>query len=101
MGALVDAMAIPRPSDLDFSKTEFGKGKCVSLPQQAQCGVFMGAEEDGCEADLFVSEGCDRSAVGNHVGTARFGEMMKAEVGVWRSMFIRCGVQKIVGMDLR
>ncbi|KAK7740867.1 hypothetical protein SLS62_010964 [Diatrype stigma] len=62
--------------------------KCYNVPGVAECGNFMAAEDDGCEARLFSERNCATFA-----NVAVFVPERKAQGGYIRSIEIRCGIE--------
>ena len=80
-GSVMLALDLPKPGMAHTNET------CYDFPSPAECGVFMGNQEDGCEARLFTESGC-----GMFVNLAVFMPEMRAIGGYFRSMAVRCGI---------
>ncbi|KAL5383009.1 hypothetical protein DPSP01_006273 [Paraphaeosphaeria sporulosa] len=84
-GQLLQKLNLPRPA-----KTWLN-GTCVDLPGHARCGVFYSAKGDNCEAQLFTMEGCYNTTE-TYVNTVVFMPEERPVGAMWKSMFIRCGL---------
>jgi hypothetical protein len=82
---MLQKLSIPRPV------SQWKAGICVDLPAEAQCGVFFAGKEDNCEAQLFNSPACYNTTQ-TYVNTVVFLPEKRAIGGMWRSMFVRCGI---------
>ncbi|KIW04350.1 uncharacterized protein PV09_04639 [Verruconis gallopava] len=84
-GQVLKKLIIPHPV------SQWRSGVCVNLSDQAQCGIFYAGKEDNCEARLFNIEGCE-DTTDTYVNTVVFMPEVRAVGSLWRSMFIRCGI---------
>ncbi|PSN75259.1 hypothetical protein BS50DRAFT_512848 [Corynespora cassiicola Philippines] len=67
-------------------------GTCVDLPNDARCGVFYAGKDDNCEAQLFNMPRCYNTSE-TYVNTVVFMPEERAVGALWRSMYVRCGVE--------
>jgi hypothetical protein len=84
-GDLLQKLTVPRPA------SAWKNGTCVDLPADAQCGVFFAGKDDNCEAQLFNMPGCFNTSR-TYVNTVVFMPEERTVGAIWRSMFVRCGV---------
>lgn len=84
-GELLQRLDLPRPA------SRWLNGTCVDLPAHARCGVFYSAKGDNCEAKLFTVEGCFNTKE-TYINTVVFMPEERPVGAVWKSMFIRCGI---------
>jgi hypothetical protein len=84
-GRLLQKLTIPRPV------SQWRAGACVDLPAQAQCGVFVAGKKDNCEAQLFNMPNCFNTTQ-SYINTVVFTPEEQAISSMWRSMFVRCGI---------
>jgi hypothetical protein len=84
-GQLLQKLNLPRPA------SSWLNGTCVDLPDHARCGVFYSAKGDNCEAQLFTIEGCYNTTE-TYVNTVVFMPEERPVGAMWKSMFIRCGM---------
>jgi hypothetical protein len=85
-GSLLQKMRFPPP--LSTWKT----GKCINLPSQARCGLFISSKGDNCEAQLFNMPDC-LNTTKTYVNTVVFMPEERPVGALWRSMFVKCGVE--------
>ena len=90
-GHVIHNLSIPRPA------AQWQAGTCVTLPREAECGIFFAGKGDACEAELYITEDC---AVNSYVNTAAFTPDMQPVAGAWRSMWVRCGIEVPVVTEL-
>ncbi|EUC28665.1 hypothetical protein COCCADRAFT_8992 [Bipolaris zeicola 26-R-13] len=67
-------------------------GTCINLPGEARCGVFFSNKGDNCEAQLF-NEGDCLNTTSTYINTVVFMPEERAVGALWKSMFVRCGVE--------
>ncbi|EUC42529.1 hypothetical protein COCMIDRAFT_39423 [Bipolaris oryzae ATCC 44560] len=67
-------------------------GTCINLPGEARCGVFFSNKGDNCEAQLF-NEGDCLNTTSTYINTVVFMPEERPVGALWRSMFVRCGVE--------
>ncbi|PVH95655.1 hypothetical protein DM02DRAFT_731710 [Periconia macrospinosa] len=84
-GELLQKLEIPQPA------SNWINGTCVDVPGDAQCGVFFGAKDAACEAQLFNMPACLNTTM-TYVNTVVFMPEERPIGARWRSMFVRCGV---------
>ncbi|KAJ8117945.1 hypothetical protein OPT61_g974 [Boeremia exigua] len=84
-GSLLQKMAFARPA------AQWKDGSCINLPSEARCGVFYSEKGDNCEAQLFNEADCYNTTM-TYVNTVVFMPEERAVGALWRSMFVRCGV---------
>lgn len=84
-GDLLQKISFPPPA------TRWTNGTCIDLPSDARCGVFFAGKDDNCEAQLFNMPTCYNST-GTYVNTVVFMPEERPIGAIWRSMYIRCGV---------
>ncbi|KAF2250386.1 hypothetical protein BU26DRAFT_424670 [Trematosphaeria pertusa] len=84
-GELVQKLSLPPPA------SSWKSGTCVDLPADARCGVFFAGKDDNCEAQLFNMAGCYNTTE-TYVNTVVFMPEERAVGAIWRSMYVRCGV---------
>ncbi|KAF2998613.1 hypothetical protein E8E13_007012 [Curvularia kusanoi] len=84
-GGLLQKMAFARPA------TQWKEGSCINLPSDARCGVFFSEKGDNCEAHLFNEPDCYNTTT-TYVNTVVFMPEERPVGALWRSMFVRCGV---------
>jgi hypothetical protein len=84
-GGLLQKMAFARPA------TQWKEGACINLPSDARCGVFYSEKGDNCEAHLFNEADCLNTTT-TYVNTVVFMPEERPVGALWRSMFVRCGV---------
>ncbi|KAL5415439.1 hypothetical protein PMIN04_008566 [Paraphaeosphaeria minitans] len=84
-GQLLQKLNLPRPAK------SWMNGTCVDLPGHARCGVFYSAKGDNCEAQLFTMESCYNTTE-TYVNTVVFMPEERPVGAIWKSMFIRCGL---------
>lgn len=84
-GSLLQKMAFARPA------AQWKDGSCINLPGEARCGVFYSEKGDNCEAQLFNEVDCYNTTT-TYVNTVVFMPEERAVGALWRSMFVRCGV---------
>ncbi|KAF9697584.1 hypothetical protein EKO04_004421 [Ascochyta lentis] len=83
-GGLLQKMAFERPAAQ-------WNGTCIDLPSEARCGVFYAEKGDKCEAQLFNEADCHNTSM-SYVNTVVFMPEERPVGGIWRSMWVRCGV---------
>ncbi|KAI0470485.1 hypothetical protein GGR56DRAFT_147395 [Xylariaceae sp. FL0804] len=64
--------------------------RCYNMPGVAQCGYFVGNQDDGCAANLFNEPNCH-----TFTNLAVFTPELRAQGGFIRSIEIRCGVESV------
>ncbi|KAJ4299009.1 hypothetical protein N0V90_004253 [Kalmusia sp. IMI 367209] len=84
-GKLLQRLSLPPPA------SSWKNGTCVDLPAAARCGVFFSAKGDNCEAQLFTMESCYNTTE-TYVNTVVFMPEERPVGAMWKSMFIRCGI---------
>ncbi|KAH6629049.1 hypothetical protein C7974DRAFT_179953 [Boeremia exigua] len=84
-GSLLQKMAFARPA------AQWKGGACINLPSEARCGVFYSEKGDNCEAQLFNELECYNTTM-TYVNTVVFMPEERAVGALWKSMFVRCGV---------
>lgn len=84
-GSLVQKMSFARPA------AQWKNGSCINLPSDARCGVFHSEKSDNCEAQLFNEADCYNTTT-TFVNTVVFMPEERPVGALWRSMFVRCGV---------
>ncbi|CAI6331837.1 unnamed protein product [Periconia digitata] len=84
-GSLLQKLEVPQPA------SDWKNGTCVDLPGEAQCGVFFGGKDAGCEAQLFNAPACLNNTR-TYVNTVVFMPEERPIGAKWRSMFVKCGV---------
>lgn len=84
-GSLLQKMTFERPA------AQWKNGSCIDLPSDARCGVFYSEKGDNCEAQLFNEPNCHNTTT-TYVNTVVFMPEERAVGALWRSMFVRCGV---------
>lgn len=84
-GSLLQKMAFARPA------AQWKNGSCINLPKEARCGVFYSEKGDNCEAQLFNEMDC-YNTTSTYVNTVVFMPEERAVGALWRSMFVRCGI---------
>jgi hypothetical protein len=84
-GQLLQKLNLPRPA------SSWLNGTCIDLPDHARCGVFYSAKGDNCEAQLFTIDGCHNTKE-TYVNTVVFMPEERPVGAMWKSMFIRCGL---------
>lgn len=84
-GQLLQKLNLPRPAK------SWLNGTCVDLPAHARCGVFYSAKGDNCEAQLFTMADCYNTTE-TYVNTVVFMPEERPVGAMWKSMFIRCGL---------
>lgn len=67
-------------------------GTCINLPGEARCGVFFSNKGDNCEAALF-NEGDCLNTTSTYINTVVFMPEERAVGALWKSMWVRCGVE--------
>ncbi|EMD88636.1 hypothetical protein COCHEDRAFT_1226790 [Bipolaris maydis C5] len=67
-------------------------GTCINLPSEARCGVFFSNKGDNCEAALF-NEGDCLNTTSTYINTVVFMPEERAVGALWKSMWVRCGVE--------
>ena len=82
---MIQKLSIPHPA------TRWKNGTCVTLPAQANCGVFYAGKDDNCEAQLFNMNACYNTTK-TYVNTVVFMPEERVVGAMWRSMFIKCAV---------
>lgn len=85
-GSLLQNMGFARPA------AQWKTGSCINLPSDARCGVFYSEKGDNCEAQLFNEMDCYNTTM-TYVNTVVFMPEERAVGALWRSMFVRCGVE--------
>ncbi|CBX96207.1 hypothetical protein LEMA_P111260.1 [Plenodomus lingam JN3] len=85
-GELIQKTVFPPPLE------QWKSGTCVNLPGEARCGVFFSGKGDNCEAQLFNMENC-YNTTRTYVNTVVFMPEERAVGALWRSMYVRCGVE--------
>lgn len=84
-GELLQKLTLPPPA------SSWKNGTCVDLPADARCGVFFAGKDDNCEAQLFTMPNCYNTSR-TYVNTVVFMPEERTVGAMWRSMFLRCGV---------
>lgn len=84
-GSLLQKMAFAR------SAAQWRDGSCINLPSEARCGVFYSDKGDNCEAQLFNEADCYNTSM-SYVNTVVFMPEERPVGALWRSMFVKCGV---------
>ncbi|KAJ4335723.1 hypothetical protein N0V95_008827 [Ascochyta clinopodiicola] len=84
-GSLLQKMAFERPA------AQWKNGSCINLPNEARCGVFYSEKGDNCEAQLFNEADCNNTTM-SYVNTVVFMPEERPVGALWRSMWVRCGV---------
>ncbi|KAF1359277.1 hypothetical protein EJ07DRAFT_121456 [Lizonia empirigonia] len=84
-GSLLQKMSFARPA------VQWKSGSCINLPSDARCGVFYSEKGDNCEAQLFNEAHCYNTTM-SYVNTAVFMPEERPVGALWRSMFVKCGV---------
>lgn len=84
-GSLLQKMAFARPA------AQWKNGSCINLPSDARCGVFYSEKGDNCEAQLFNEADCYNTTM-SYVNTVVFMPEERPVGALWRSMFVKCGV---------
>lgn len=84
-GSLLQNMEFARPA------AQWKNGSCITLPGEARCGVFYSEKGDNCEAQLFNDVDCYNTTM-TYVNTVVFMSEERAVGALWRSMFVRCGI---------
>ncbi|KAF2679753.1 hypothetical protein K458DRAFT_422058, partial [Lentithecium fluviatile CBS 122367] len=84
-GEVLQKLQLPPPA------SNWKNGTCVDLPSDARCGVFFAGKDDNCEAQLFTMPQCYNTTM-TYVNTVVFMPEERAVGAIWRSMFVRCGV---------
>jgi hypothetical protein len=84
-GDLLQKMHFPPPA------STYKNGTCIDLPAMASCGVFFAGKDDNCEAQLFNMNGC-MNTTETFVNTVVFMPEERAVGALWRSMYVRCGI---------
>lgn len=84
-GELIQKLSVPPPA------SDWKNGTCIDLPEMARCGVFFAGKDDNCEAQLFNMAGC-MNTTRTYVNTVVFMPEERAVGALWRSMWVRCGV---------
>ena len=85
-GELLQEVAFAPPID------KWKNGTCVNLPSEARCGVFFASKGDNCEAQLFNMANCPNTTR-TYVNTVVFMPEERAVGALWRSMWVKCGVE--------
>jgi hypothetical protein len=85
-GELIQKLAVPQPA------SSWKNGTCVDLPADARCGVFFAGKDDNCEAQLFNMPNCYNTSR-TYVNTVVFMPEERPVGAMWRSMFVRCGIE--------
>jgi len=85
-GELLQKLTIPQPA------SAWKAGTCVDLPADARCGVFFAGKDDNCEAQLFTMPNCYNTSR-TYINTVVFMPEERTVGAMWRSMFVRCGVE--------
>lgn len=84
-GELLQKLSFPPPA------SSWKNGTCVDLPADARCGIFFAGKNDNCEAQLFNMPAC-LNTTRTYVNTVVFMPEERPVGALWRSMFVRCGV---------
>jgi hypothetical protein len=84
-GGLLQKMSFARPA------AQWRNGSCINLPSDARCGVFYSEKGDNCEAQLFNEADCYNTTM-TYVNTVVFMPEERPVGALWRSMFVRCGI---------
>lgn len=84
-GSLLQKMSFARPA------AQWKNGSCINLPNDARCGVFYSEKGDNCEAQLFNEADCYNTTM-TYVNTVVFMPEERPVGALWRSMFVKCGV---------
>ena len=84
-GSLLQQVSFARPA------AQWKNGSCISLPSDARCGVFYSEKGDNCEAQLFNEADCHNTTM-TYVNTVVFMPEERPVGALWRSMFVKCGV---------
>lgn len=84
-GSVLQKISFARPAE------QWKNGSCVNLPSDARCGVFYSEKGDNCEAQLFSEADCSNTTT-TYVNTVVFMPEERPVGALWRSMFVKCGV---------
>ncbi|KAJ4371747.1 hypothetical protein N0V86_008300 [Didymella sp. IMI 355093] len=84
-GSLLQKMSFARPA------AQWKAGSCINLPSDARCGVFYSEKGDNCEAQLFNEADCYNTTT-TYVNTVVFMPEERPVGALWRSMFVKCGI---------
>ncbi|KZM27453.1 hypothetical protein ST47_g1410 [Ascochyta rabiei] len=84
-GSLLQKTAFERPA------AQWKDGSCINLPGDARCGVFYAEKGDNCEAQLFNEADCSNTSM-SYVNTVVFMPEERPVGALWRSMWVKCGV---------
>ncbi|KAF2870030.1 hypothetical protein BDV95DRAFT_574920 [Massariosphaeria phaeospora] len=85
-GALLKNTVFPPPA------AQYINGTCIDLPRDARCGVFLAGKGAGCEAQLFNMPAC-ANTTRTFVNTVVFMPEERTVGALWRSMWVRCGIE--------
>lgn len=85
-GSLLQKMSFERPA------AQWKAGSCINLPGDARCGVFFSEKGDNCEAQLFNEADCLNTSM-TYVNTVVFMPEERPVGALWRSMFVKCGIE--------
>jgi hypothetical protein len=86
-GSLLQKMRFPPPL------STWKNGTCINVPgSQARCGLFISSKGDNCEAQLFNMPDC-LNTTKTYVNTVVFMPEERPVGALWRSMFVKCGVE--------
>lgn len=84
-GSLLQKISFARPVE------QWKNGSCINLPGDARCGVFYSEKGDNCEAQLFSEADCYNTTT-TYVNTVVFMPEERPVGALWRSMFVKCGI---------
>ena len=84
-GSILQKMSFARPA------AQWKTGSCINLPGEARCGVFFSEKGDNCEAQLFNEADCYNTTT-TYVNTVVFMPEERPIGALWKSMFVKCGV---------
>lgn len=71
--------------------SQWRNGTCINLPSDARCGIFYSEKGDNCEAQLFNEADCYNTTM-SYVNTVVFMPEERSVGALWRSMWVKCGV---------
>jgi hypothetical protein len=85
-GRLLQKTYFPPPLE------KWKNGTCITLPSDARCGIFFSNKGDNCEAQLFNEADCYNTTE-TYINTVVFMPEERPVGALWRSMWVRCGVE--------
>ncbi|KAJ4313694.1 hypothetical protein N0V94_006812 [Neodidymelliopsis sp. IMI 364377] len=85
-GKLLQKISFVRPA------AQWKDGSCINLPSDARCGLFFSEKGDNCEAQLFNELDCHNTTT-TYVNTVVFMPEERPVGALWRSMWVKCGVE--------